>query len=96
MRLAAVADCGRRWRYDLIRFFGVLLAGLHVGQAGTVNDDIRMVNIGETADNGYILNRYRGRWLPLICCVAAETMTKRGTQSAACSRDPNAGCGHRS
>ena len=78
---------------DLIRFFGVLLAGLHVGQAGTVNDDIRMVNIGETADNGYILNRYIAvAGYQLICCVAAETMTKRGTQSAACSRDPNAGC----
>ena len=65
---------------DLIRFFGVLLAGLHVGQTGTVDDDIRMVNIGKTADNGYILNRYiTVAGYQLICCVAAETMTKCGT-----------------
>ena len=92
MRLAAVARLRGADGVDLIRFFGVLLAGLHVGQTGTVDDDIRMVNIGKTTDNGYILDRYiTVAGYQLICCVAAETMTKCGTQSAACSRDPNAG-----
>lgn len=91
MRLAAVARLRGADGVDLIRFFGVLLAGLHVGQTGTVDDDIRMVNIGKTTDNGYILDRYiTVTGYQLICCVAAETMTKCGTQSAACSRDPNA------
>ena len=72
----------------------VLVNGIFyvVGQTGTVDDDIRMVNIGKTTDNGYILDRYiTVAGYQLICCVAAETMTKCGTQSAACSRDPNAG-----